>query len=481
MKKTLSLLLCAVLMLSLCACGKTTETPAAETGTVLDAQQGQLLLYALTEKYDPNAVVLTADGTEVSWSVFYNFLQQNLSTFLYYGGLPTDYSAEVDEGVTMDRALVESAETALRRLVGAAGHSEITAEELDADFTAYWEDMLEQYGGEEQLMEAVTASGYTKDSLKFLYSTNEQVQNAFTHTYGENFADISDEMVDSWVKENGLVRAKHILLMTNDESLTDADKAAKKQQLEDVRAELLAIEDDLERETAFDDRMDTLSEDTGLFMYPDGYVFGAGEMVQEFEDAAFALQPYELSEVVETAYGYHLLLGLRVEKDCVMDYDQSSYAPITVANTVANEDFSTKLSDWAENVKLEYSDDFAGFTVQSLFENYDALLKKYAYLLSGDGAGEDGKLHVVPYGFCETCDTSDSAFIDAARYYESGHLILSIEGRDVAFANVPASLWEQFKASDVKGTFYKKYLKGNAAYAIPGAKAGKEAVVVVEE
>ena len=483
MKKTLSLLLCAVLMLSLCACGKTTEAPAAavENATVLDAQQGQLLLYALSEKYEPDAVVLRANESEIPWSVFYYFLQSNLSNFLYYGGLPTDYSAEVEAGVTMDRYMLDSVESYVRSLTAAGEHSTLSERELDADFAAYWDSLTAQYGSEEALLEDVSASGYTKDSLKYFYTTNAQMQDAFTHAYGDNFADLTDAMIDNWVAENGYVHAKHILLMTTDESLTDADKAAKKQELEAVRAELMAIEDEVERETAFDDKMDTLSEDTGLFMYPDGYVFGRGEMVQEFEDAAFALAPYELSEVVETSYGYHLLLGLAVERDNIIDYDQSSYAPVTVANMVANEDFTNKLSAWAQEVDVSYADEFAGFTVSSLFENYDVLLDRYAYLLNGDGMGSDGKLHVAPYGFFDEADTADSALIDAARYYESGHLILTVQGREEVFCNVPAKVWEQFKESDAKGTFYKKYLKGNAAYAIPGAKAGKEALIVIEE
>ena len=484
MKKTLCLLLCAALMLSLCACAATAKPVAAveeSQGSVLSAEEGQLLLYALSEKYDPNTVVLRAGESEIPWSVFYSFLQENLSTFLYYGALPTDYSQEVDEGLTLDRALTENTEVYLRRLAAAGAHSALTEEELDERFAAYWDAMLEQYGDEATLMEAVTASGYTKDSLKYFFTTNEQVQDAFTHAYGENFADISDQQIAQWVEDNEYVHAKHILLMTNDESLTEEDKAAKKQQLEDIRAALLTVEDPIERETAFDDEMSLWSEDTGLMLYPDGYVFTRGSMVQEFEDAAFALEPYALSQVIETSYGYHLLMGLAVERDDVIDYDQSSYAPITVANTVANEDFTFKLEQWAEEVELAYTDEFAGFTVQSLFDGYDKLLDQYAYLLSGDGMGDDGKLHVVPYGFCDVADTTDSAFIDAARYYESGHLILTVEGRDMAFANVPEKVWEQFKASDAKGTFYKKYLKGNSAYAVPGALPGKEAVVVVEE
>jgi len=100
------------------------------------------------------------------------------------------------------------------------------------------------------------------------------------------------------------VHARHILLKT--EGKSDADKKALKAKAEDLLKQLKGGADfaELAKKNS-DDGSKEQGGDLGWFTH--------GQMVAEFDSAAFALKPKELSGVVTSQFGYHIIQTL--EKD----------------------------------------------------------------------------------------------------------------------------------------------------------------------
>jgi hypothetical protein len=96
------------------------------------------------------------------------------------------------------------------------------------------------------------------------------------------------------------IRARHILLRTPSDA-TPAQRDSVRQQAEALRARAAGGEsfDALAREHSQDPGSAARGGDLGFF--------SRGRMVQPFEEAAFELQPGEISPVVETPFGYHVI------------------------------------------------------------------------------------------------------------------------------------------------------------------------------
>ncbi len=96
------------------------------------------------------------------------------------------------------------------------------------------------------------------------------------------------------------VKAAHILLKV-DPKASEADKTAIKLKLEDIRNQIVAGADFAKMAKKYSE--DPGSKDQGGDL---GY-FHKGMMVPPFENAAFALKKGELSKIVETNFGFHLI------------------------------------------------------------------------------------------------------------------------------------------------------------------------------
>lgn len=101
-------------------------------------------------------------------------------------------------------------------------------------------------------------------------------------------------------KQPEQIRAKHILIKTNHTDTQDQkDKARKK--IERILAEAKTDKED------FGELARKYSEGPSGQNGGDLGYFGRGQMVPAFEKAAFALKVGEISNVVETKFGYHII------------------------------------------------------------------------------------------------------------------------------------------------------------------------------
>lgn len=119
----------------------------------------------------------------------------------------------------------------------------------------------------------------------------------------------SEDEISAFYNEN-FVTAKHILIPTVDldtrEPLSEKEQAQALKTANDLSARIKKGED-------FDKLMKEYSKDTGLAQYPEGYTFTKGEMVEEFTNAAYALEEGAVSEPVKSVFGYHIVKRLPIE------------------------------------------------------------------------------------------------------------------------------------------------------------------------
>ena len=159
-------------------------------------------------------------------------------------------------------------------------------------------------GGAEQLDATLEQQGLDRARLNTLIEDSDLV-NQLLLQLGEGI-DVSDDQVSTFYKENPTyfqapeeVSARHILFKA-EAGADEPTKAAAKAKAEAARKRALAGED-------FATLAIELSEGPSGPSGGDLGLFSKDRMVPPFADAAFALKVGEISGVVETRFGYHVI------------------------------------------------------------------------------------------------------------------------------------------------------------------------------
>jgi peptidyl-prolyl cis-trans isomerase C len=191
----------------------------------------------------------------------------------------------------------------------------IEAKATDADKAAAKEKAQKQFaeakskaGSEEAFERQLKRLGATPSELLAKWT---EAFTADTVVRREIKATVTDQDTRKFYDENPTqfdaperLRASHILFATHNATtgapLPPDQQAAKLKQAEAVLKRAKAGEDFGKLAREFSD--DTVSKDKG-----GEYTFAQGEMVKEVENAARALRPGEISDIVLSPYGYHII------------------------------------------------------------------------------------------------------------------------------------------------------------------------------
>lgn len=385
-KRLLALLLSGAMALSLFACNTTAKTtggdpsaspsaavsadpsadpdPSATPEIVADLTQPPLMFAA---GVNPEDVMLTVNGEDVPADRFFYLLGQAcMSTqqyFSYFGlnlaDMPDAAGELLEQGVrlTIYHTLMRQKAAELGCLPTDAQMEEVrqAMEQADLDTAApYWD--------------------LSDDSVRFIFELTpyyDNVKDAVTHEPDE-------QELSEYLAAQKVYRVKHILLKTVDDSrqpLADDVIAQKRAQAEDLLSQLQGVGAD-GLEAKFDELMMAHSEDNPQ-NNPDGYTTSSGQMVAEFEAASLSLEEGGLSGIVETEFGYHIILRLPLTDEAKDQYREQFQVD-------AMEDLAAQ---WIEEAQVTRA---AALDSLNAIDFYVRLSAYHQALAEKDGSAESG-------------------------------------------------------------------------------------------
>jgi len=174
----------------------------------------------------------------------------------------------------------------------------------DEEVDAALQDLYEKFGSEDEFLKRITIDGYTVDSyreqIRRQLSTSNFMQRVSTS------AKVSADEVHQFYLDNPdkfqvpeMIRARHILLQAHPNANEETRRG--------VRERMDAIVAQLAEGADFAALATRYSEDSTAAEGGDLGFFPRGQMVAPFDEAAFALEIGQVSGVVETVYGLHLI------------------------------------------------------------------------------------------------------------------------------------------------------------------------------
>lgn len=283
---------------------------------------------------DPNeTIVATVDGEKITKAEFDKILEI-FKTQVEMNQDPSIWEKEYEGKKYIDLAKEQVLDQMINDRIQIKKAKELGITVSDEEVNAEVDKWKKLFNSDEKFIEFLESlkmeEGYFRENLKkdlMISKVKENLTQEVQITDNE-LADYYGSHINLFQR----VKASHILLDTEEEAkkILERVKAG-----EDFNA--------LAKKYSTDPSAADNSGNLGYFRH--------GEMVEAFEQAAFALKPGEISELVKSDYGYHII---KVEDKTVDKFeDVKDELRNTMITDKKNENYNNILEEMKSNAKIE--------------------------------------------------------------------------------------------------------------------------------
>lgn len=298
--------------LSLAGCGGAAPAPKAESAVPAESASLEAApadAGAPEAAVDPSAVVARVNQTDITESQ----IQEMLDRFMGQmgGQVPPDQMADL-----MPRIRERILEELIMRqvMVDAVAREGISL--TDEEFAEVKTELAQELPPGTVMEDYMAEAGISEGELREQMTVRKMIiarADAVAQPTPAEIRDFYDQNQEGFAQDAS-VTASHILIKFGDDD-DDAAKTAKRERLASLREELLAGADFAEMAR---NHSDCPSRSNG----GDLGAFGRGQMVPEFEDAAFSQDVDVVGDIVETQFGYHLIKVTGKTEAKTPDFDE---------------------------------------------------------------------------------------------------------------------------------------------------------------
>jgi peptidyl-prolyl cis-trans isomerase C len=190
----------------------------------------------------------------------------------------------------------------------------------DSEVEENLQQAISRFPNKEAFESVLKRENITEDELKSEIRYGLAIQTYVEDRYVSKTS-VSDDELKTYYDANPalfkhpeMVKASHILIRNNDQA-DEAKKIEARKKIDDIAQKITAGGD-------FAELAKTYSECPSSSNGGDLGLFRRGQMVQAFEDVAFSMNPGEISPVVETQFGFHIIKVTEKQPEGTYPFDQ---------------------------------------------------------------------------------------------------------------------------------------------------------------